>query len=111
MLDQGIILPSSSPFKSSMVLIVKKTDSWMLCVDYRNLYKHIVKNKFHISLVEDLWDEFGGSVIFSKIDLCGRYHQLRMDKEDIPKTTMRTHSGHLEYLVMPFGLSNAPTTF
>jgi len=110
-LQFGIIQNSSSPYASLVVLVGKKDGSWRMCVDLRELNKQIVKDKFPIPLVEDLLDELHSSFIFANIDLRLGYNQVRMHPDDVYKIAFRTHGRHYKYLVMPFSLTNASTTF
>ncbi|GJU23120.1 putative reverse transcriptase domain-containing protein [Tanacetum coccineum] len=88
----------------------KKDGSFRMCIDYRELNKLAIKNRYLLPRIDDLFDQLKGSQYFSKIDLMSRYHQLRVHKDDIPKTALRTRYGHFEFTVMPFGLTNAPAT-
>nr|GEY36745.1 reverse transcriptase domain-containing protein [Tanacetum cinerariifolium] len=109
--DRGFIRPSTSPWGASVLFVKKKDGSFRMCIDYRELNKLTVKNRYPLSRINDLLDQLQGSSVYSKINLRLGYHQLRVRDEDIPKTTFRTRYGHYEFQVMPFGLTNAPAVF
>jgi hypothetical protein len=111
LMKKGYIHPSMSPW-GSLVLFVKKKDIMLrLCINFRQLNKVTVKNKYSLSRIDDRFDQLKDAKIFLKIDLRSGYHQVRIKDEDINKTTFRTRYGHYEFIVVPFGLSNALVVF
>jgi len=111
LLDKQFVRPSVSPWGAPVLLVKKKDGTMRLCVDYLQLNKVTIRNKYPLPRIDDLMDQLVGACVFSKIDLRSGYHQIRVKSEDIPKTTFRTRYSHYEYLVMPFGVTNDPGVF
>jgi hypothetical protein len=111
LLDLGLIRPSVSPWGAPIIFIRKKDGSWRLCIDYHQLNKETIKNQYLLSRIDDLFDQMKGAMVFSKIDLRSGYHQLWIKEDDIPKTSFKMRFGHYEFIVLPFGLTNAPGVF
>jgi len=111
LLDKGYIHPSTSPWGCPALFVKKKDESLRLCVDYRPLNAVTIKNKYPLPRIDILFDQLVGAKVFSKIDLRSGYHQIKIRPEDIPKTAFSTRYGLYEYLVMSFGLTNAPAHF
>jgi hypothetical protein len=111
LLKKGYICPSVSPWGSPMLFVKKKYGTLILCIDFRQLNKVTVKNKYHLPRIDDLFDQLKDARIFSKIDLRLGYHHVRIKYEDINKTSFRTRYGHYEFIMVPFGLSNALVVF
>jgi hypothetical protein len=111
LLDKGYIRPSSSSWGCSALFVKKNNQSLRLCDDYRHLNVVTVKNKYPCSRITILFDQLAGAKVFSKVDLCLSYHQIKIHPKDVPKTAFCTRYRLYEYLVMSFRLTNAPTHF
>ncbi|GJY81288.1 putative reverse transcriptase domain-containing protein [Tanacetum coccineum] len=109
--DRGFIRPSTSPWGAPVLFVKKKDGSFRMCIDYRELNKLTIKNRYPLPKIDDLFDQLQGSSVYSKIDLRSGYHQLRVRDEDIPTTAFISRYKHYEFQVMPFGLTNAPAVF
>jgi len=111
LLEKQFIKPSMSPWGAPVLLVKKKDGNSRLCVDYRQLNKLTIKNKYPLPRIDDLMDQLHGAAVFSKIDLRLGYHQIRVKYDDVQKTAFRSRYGHYEYVVMPFGVTNASALF
>jgi len=111
LLDKRFIRPMNSLWGASVLFVRKKDETHRLCIDYHQLNKITMKNKYPLSRIYDLFNQLKGARAFSKIDLRSRYYQMKIKEVDVPKTVFRTCYRHYEFLVLPFGLTNAPTLF
>jgi hypothetical protein len=111
LLDRGFIRPSVSPWGAPVLFVKKKDGTMRLCVDYRELNRVTIKNKYPLPRIDDLFDQLKEAKVFSKIDLRSGYHQLKVKEEDVQMTAIQTRYGHYELRVMPFGVTNAPSIF
>ncbi|GJX69249.1 putative reverse transcriptase domain-containing protein [Tanacetum coccineum] len=108
---RGFFRPSTSPLGALVLFVKKKGGSFRMCIDYRELNKLTIKNRYPLPRIDNLFDQLQGLSVYSNIDLRSGYHQLRVSDEDIPNTAFRIRYGHYEFQVMSFGLTNAPTVF
>jgi len=111
LLEKGFIHPSVSPWGAPILFVKKKDGTLRLCIDYRQLSKVTIKNRYPLPRIDGLFDQLKGAAVFSKIDLRSGYYQLKVQEHSIPKTAFKTRYGHYKFLVIPFRLTNAPTAF
>ena len=111
LLAQGFIRPSCSSYGASVLFVPKKDGRWRMCIDYRALNKQTIKDRYPLPRIDLLLDRLGQARVFSKLDLAQGYHQIALTDDSIEKTAFRTNLGQWEYLIMPFGLCNVPSTF
>ena len=111
LIEQGFIRPSISPWSTPVLFNRKKDGTLRLCIDYCGLNQATIKNKYPIPCIDELFDFLHGSSTYSKIDLTSGYYQIRIKEEDIYKTGFNTRYGHYEFTIIPFGLTNSPSTF
>jgi hypothetical protein len=111
LLDAGIIRESSSPYASPVLLVRKKEGTYRMCVDFRELNAHTVKDRYPLPRIDDQLDRLGRGNFFTSLDMASGFHQIPVDSESVHKTAFVTPDGHFEYLRMPFGLANAPAIF
>ncbi len=111
LIHQEIIRRSSSPWGAPVLFVSKKDGALRLCVDYRALNRLAVKNSCPLPRIDDIMDQLSTAKYFTKIDLRSGYNQIRLDDDSVSLTAFRTRYGHVEFQVLPFGLTNAPATF
>ena len=111
LLAEGFIRPSASPYSPPILFVPRKDGNWRMCIDYRGLNKQTIKDQFPLPRIDSLLERLGQETVFMKLNLTFRYHQIAMEETSIQNTTFCTNWGHFEFLVMPFGLCNAPADF